>query len=358
MVFELGRRVEGAVLGGVLVAAVLWSDALQYHEVWFAPQRPTRRARADRRGVRMDRDRRYMTEFESLRRTALPAQRWTRSHRAEARRISSDLRTGSGATPERECRPTSTRSGSTMSCGTARLVLSTIGDGSRSPDSSHSPLQGPLLPGLAARRMPRRGSSSTFHSARACSPAAVAPCGEILRLGRIAGGNIGVLATVQRPTAILIYPDGSIGAERSLARTARIRAALPSGATASIRIRSIPSPGSTASGSEGRSCSRMVDVSHRRRESVGHDCGRSDSGRELPRTFGTYSLLRGPQTRRSVRLRRRGPTPGAVAGGRSSPGRRPVRDRGQGTTDRPITYVAPAEGAHALRTRRLDWVEA
>lgn len=35
--FASGRRVEGAVLAGIIAGGVLWSNALQYHDAWLAP---------------------------------------------------------------------------------------------------------------------------------------------------------------------------------------------------------------------------------------------------------------------------------------------------------------------------------
>ena len=36
--FASGRRVEGAVLAALVTGGVLWSNALQYHDVWLAPR--------------------------------------------------------------------------------------------------------------------------------------------------------------------------------------------------------------------------------------------------------------------------------------------------------------------------------
>ena len=194
--FEGRRRTEGAALGCVIIAGVLWSNGLQYGEVFVAPQARL----AELASIGHDYSGQgptLLTEFESY-----GARHFLRTMDAEA---ASELRR----------REVSLRAGGVADTGVSpdvdeiqlddlleyrTLVLRRSGVGSRPPSvyalrSSGDNYQVWQRSASANQILEHVPAGSRLQ------PAAEVPCAEILRLGRLAAANDGVLATVLRPPA-------------------------------------------------------------------------------------------------------------------------------------------------------------
>jgi hypothetical protein len=345
-VYERGRRVEGVLAAGFIIAGVLWSNALQYREAYLAP-RP-RLAELATIGHRLTgQGPTLMTEYE-----AYGARHFLRSMDPEAaselRRHFINLRAGgvadTGVSPDID----EIRLDSVLYYKT--LVLRRSGVNSR-PPSVYQPVwrghyyeawQRPSGPNPILEHLPL---GSRFQ------PAAVPPCSDILRLARLAAANGGILAAVTRPPAIVIEPSGSIGAPTSFGAygedpgtvylTKAQAFALP------FAIRSSGTYGIWVGGSFRSGLVGWVD---------GRRVGSDRDELSWPGNFlhlGDARLRVGPHT---LRLRYTGPDllPGSAGAPGFGIGPFGVA---KGTEDRPVTYVQPVD-ARSLCGKSLDWVEA
>ena len=181
-------------------------------------------------------------------------------------------------------------------------------------------------------------------------PAATPRCSDVLRLGRLAEANGGVLAAVERPPAIVIGADGTIGAPESFGQYGEYNDALYSPGSSVNAGFSVPST---------RSYGIWVGGSFRTRVRVsidGRPVGSARNVLQWPGNFvqvGDEQLGAGPHTFR-VEYGGSDLRPGSA--GTPPFGLGPFAIV-QGTQERPVTYVRPSR-ARGLCGKSLDWVEA
>ena len=165
--FERGRRVEGGIVAGVVLAGVLWSNALQYHDVWVAPT--ARLSELQKIGHRFaGQGPTLMTEFE-----AYGARHFLRNMDAEA---ASELRAARDPPADREggrhrCLAGHRRDPSSRRCFFPTRRSSCVAPGSpavRRRPTRWSRTDATTRSGSVPARRAR--SSSTSPSAAACSP--------------------------------------------------------------------------------------------------------------------------------------------------------------------------------------------
>jgi hypothetical protein len=202
--FASGRRVEGAVLAALVTGGVLWSNALQYHDVWLAPREQL--AELEGIGERFaDQGPALMTEFQPY------------GVRHLLRKLDAE-----GAS-ELRIRPIPLRNGQLLPKGeTANidefdqgavrvyrtLVLR------RSPTESLPPSEYRLvLSGRWYDVWQRDGATSQVLEhlplGEGTQPAAVPDCSEVDRLARVAGPG-GRLAAVERPATVVVATNGGL----------------------------------------------------------------------------------------------------------------------------------------------------
>ncbi|MEI7760094.1 MAG: hypothetical protein WCJ67_04910 [Thermoleophilia bacterium] len=348
MVFELGRRVEGSVLAGVVIVGVLWSNALQYHEVWLAPE--SRLTELEAIGKRFaGQGLTMLTENEPfggnhlLRKMDAESPSLRRGHYI-------DLRVGGAA--ERGMSPDIDEIRLDHIQRYRTLVIRRSGIASRPPSDYSLSLSGKEYQVWQRPDRPSRILEHLSIGSR-LQPAGVAECSEILRLGRLAATNNGVLAAVRRPPTIIIQGDGTVGVPAlSEAYGQPLGALYPEGPTSIETGFTAPASGQYSVWVAGTARTR-IDVSI-----DGRKLASTQNVLQWPAIFvpmGTSRLARGQHIFRlgyggTSRLR-----PGT---GRSA------FDRGlgpyaisRGTQDRPVTLVDPAN-ARSLCGQTLDWVEA
>jgi hypothetical protein len=202
IVFERGRRTEGAVAAAALIAAVAWSNVLQYHDVFVAPsgrlselesighhfagQGPTLTTEYEPYGVRHFLRRMDAEGAAELRRNLVP------------------LRTGLIA--EKGSSPDVDEIELAAVLHYPTLVVRTSGVASR-PPSGYSLVAAGRYYQVWQRSGARTRILDHLSLGDRTQPAAVPSCSDVLRLGRLAAANGGVLATVERPPAIVF--DGT-----------------------------------------------------------------------------------------------------------------------------------------------------
>ena len=199
--FTRGRRVEAVVAILVVAGGVIWSNALAYREVWLAPRSQLQRARDDRHevprpGAGAD------DGVLAVRRAPFPAeprsgrgQRATAPPRSAARRLGGPegrVRRHRPVRAERSCSST----GRSCSCDLPRRAA-------RRPTTSSS---GAAATTTCGSDRCRRRTHILEHVPLGTypQPAAVPPCSEVLRLGRVAAQSHGRLAAVERPGVIVV----------------------------------------------------------------------------------------------------------------------------------------------------------
>jgi hypothetical protein len=162
-------------------------------------------------------------------------------------------------------------------------------------------------------------------------PAAVPPCGEVLRLAR-AAGNGGRLAAVERPAVVVAQAARATGADETVEASVDV----PAGGRHGLWL-----GGSFRDGLD-------VLVDGRRVSSLRHQL--NNQGQYTP--LGEADLSAGPHT---VTLRFSGADLRPGSGG--PPFQIGPLVLSTSTADLPVTVVTPAN-ARSLCGRRLDWVEA
>lgn len=349
MLFELGRRVEAGVLAGFMIAGVLWSNALQYHEVWLAPS--ARLAELESIGKRHPRQGpTLLGEFEPYG-TRHFLREMDAESPSELRRHFIYLRDGSYLSGD--------ETGVSLDIDEIRLqdvlfyrtlVLRRSGLASR-PPSGYS-----LISSRRYYQVWQRGGLPSpvlehLSLGSRLQPAAVPPCREILRLGRLAAASNGLLAAVQRPRAIVLASDGTVAPIR-FGRYGEDTGALYPLRAASVEASFTAPTGGVYGIWIGGSFRSRVDVSI-----DGRQLGNARNVLQWPTNFVQLGTAQLEQGRHTFRLSYAGPErlrPGS--GGQPPFGLGPFAIA-KGTQDRPITHVEPSD-ARTLCGKSLDWVEA
>lgn len=343
--FERGRRTEGVVVAIVVVAGVLWSNALQYHDVFIAPDgRLSELQTIDHRFAGQGPT--LMTEFDPY-----GARYLLRDLQAEGaselRRHSVLLRTGqvapTGVSPDiDEIRLDAVLYYRTLVVRRSALtsrppsVYSLVWSGSDYQVWQRSGAAGTILEHLSLGTR--------------LQPAAIPPCSEVLRLARLAEASGGVLAAVERPPAVVIEGDGTIGVPTSFGRYGQYPGALrPNAATSVDAAFSVPSAGVYGI---------WVGGSFRARVGIavdGHPAGSARDVLQWPANFVQIGKVRLTPGRHTFRL--------AYGGSDLRPGSAGLPPFGlgpfavaEGTQDRSVTYLEPAD-ARSLCGKSLDWIE-
>ena len=345
LVFERGRRTEATVAAVAIIAGVLWSNVLQYHDVWVAPS--GRLSELESIGHRFaGQGPTLLTEFEPY-----GARHFLRSMdtegASELRRSTIPLRNGktadTGASPDVD----EIQLDAVLHYPT--LVVRRSGVASRPPSdytlvSEGGNYQVWQRPGGQSRILEHLPLGSRLQ------PAAVPRCSEVLRLGRLAAASGGVLAAVERPEAIVIRADGTIGAPKSFGQYGEYRGALYSSRSSVDAGFSVPSTGTYGVWVGGSFRSRV-------RVSIdGRPAGSARNVLQWPGNFvqvGDEQLGAGSHTFR-VEYGGSDLRPGSA--GTPPFGLGPFAVA-QGTQARQVTYVQPSR-ARSLCGKSLDWVEA
>jgi hypothetical protein len=346
MMFELGRRVESGVIAGLVLGGVLWSNALQYHDVFLAPNgRLSELATIGHRFAGEGPT--LLTEFE-----VYGTRHFLRTMDTEAtselRHRYILLRTGdvapTGSSPDLD----EIQLDAVLTYPT--LVVRRSALASRPPSVYSLAWSGRYYQVWQRPEAPSRIIEHLSLGTR-LQPAAVPRCGKVLRLGRLAAASNGELATVTRPPAVVIEPDGTLGGLTAFGRYGEIPGLLRPYHAASVDASfAVPSSGSYGI---------WVGGSFRSSIEVSIDGRRVGAAREVLQwpanvvQLGETQLARGGH---SFHLRYAGPDLRPGSGGEPPWGLGPFAVA-RGTEDRPVTYVRP-DNARSLCGRSLDWVEA
>ena len=204
----VGRRVEGGVLLVALAGGVLWSNALAYREVWLAPRGTSRRARVDRRALRRRRPGAH-DRVPALRRSPFPA----RARPGRGIRVAAAARPASQRLHAREGRvrgPRPIRPRRPVRLPDARAPALPA----REPASGalRAGLVGALLRGVAALVEPAAVVLADLPLDDTFEPAAVAPCGAVERIARMAERSGGEVVAVARARTLVVGlgPGGGV----------------------------------------------------------------------------------------------------------------------------------------------------
>src|SRR5439155_15553139 len=181
-------------------------------------------------------------------------------------------------------------------------------------------------------------------------PAAIPPCSDVERLARLAADNGGVLAAVERPPAVVIEPDGKIGAPSSFTKSGEDPQALYLYAAATLslpfRVADSGTYGLWAGGSFRSELIASVD---------GKRVGSKRNQLNWPSNFTNLGEARLSAGSHVLEIRYTGPDLRPGSAGLPAYGLGPFAVA-RGTDDRPVTYVQPSQ-AHSLCRRSLDWIE-
>ena len=347
IVFERGRRTEAVVAAVAVVAGVVWSNALQYHDVFVAPS--GRLSELETIGHRFaGQGPTLMTEFDSY-----GARHFLRNMDAEGaselRRSYIPLRTGQLA--EKGVSPDIDEIDLAAVLHYRTLVLRRSGVASRPPSDYSLVADGRYY--QVWQRAPGASGAIAEHLSLGSrlQPAAIPPCSEVLRMARVAAAYNGVLAAVERQPAIIIGSDGTIGAPTSFGQYGEYQDALyPYRATSVSADFTAPSTGRYGIWVGGSFRARVI-------ASVdGKPVGSARDVLQWPTNFvelGEEQLRAG---RHTFGLRYSGPDIRPGSGGTPPWGLGPFAVA-QGTENRPVTYVKPSE-ARSLCGKSLDWIEA
>jgi hypothetical protein len=345
-VFERGRRIEATLAAGFIAVGVLWSNVLQYGDVYLAPS-PRLMELASIGHRFAGQGPALMTEYESYGARHF-LRGMTTEGASELRRHFIYLRGGgvadTGVSPDID----EIELPSVLDYRT--LVLRLSGAGSRPPSVYKSAWTGRYY---QVWQRPAGPSPILEHLSLGSryQPAAVPLCRDVLRLARQAAARSGLLATVVRPPAIVIQPSGLVAAPTSfgsygeaadtLYLTKKTSLDLPFAAD-SAGIYGLWIGGSFRSRLRGSIDAKQVGAAHDQLEWPGNFVRLGDA--RLP--AGTHVL----------RLTYTGPdlSPGSAGAPAFGVGPFVLAKR---TDDRQVTYVEPSD-ARSLCGRSLDWVEA
>jgi hypothetical protein len=346
VVYESGRRVVAVAGGAVLLVALVWSNVLQYRDVDLAPS--PRLAELSTIGHRFSGEGPTLIgEYEPY-----GARHFLRGMATEAaselRRRPVYLRTGgmapTGSSPDLDELTLS----SVLPYRT--VVLRRSGAASR-PPSVYVPIwtgryyqvwQRPAYTGTIAEHLPL-GSR--------LQPAAIPACSSILRVARLAAAEHGQVAAVERPPAIVIEANGSVGLPSSFGAYGESPQALYLTEPYSVTSRfGVPAPATYGVWVGGSFKSGVaIDID-------GHRVGSARDSLNWPDTFTYLGAARVGRGRHTLRFTYDGPSWRPGSGGIPPFGVGPIV-LSPATQDSSITYVAPAR-ARSLCGKSLDWVEA
>ena len=344
--YESGRRVEAVAGGAVLLVALVWSNVLQYRDVDLAPS--PRLAELSSIGQRFTgQGPTLLGEYEPY-----GARHFLRGMATEA---ASELRR----------RPVYLRTGGTAPTGSSpdldelelssvlpyrTIVLRRSGAASRPPS-----VYVPVWTGRYYQVWQRPAYSGTIAEhlslGTRLQPAAIPPCSRILGVARLAAADHGQLAAVERPRAIVIEANGSVGPPSSLGAYGESPQALylteAYSVTSSFAAPAAATYGVWIGGSFRSTVAVDVD---------GHRVGTSRDSLNWPDTFTYLGASRVRAGRHTLRFSYEGPNWQPGSGGTPPFGVGPIV-LSPATQDGAITYVRPAN-ARSLCGKSLDWVEA
>jgi hypothetical protein len=182
-------------------------------------------------------------------------------------------------------------------------------------------------------------------------PSAVPSCAEVLRLARLAAASDGLLATVNRPPTIVIRSDGSVNRSQPLGRYGEDPTALYLSRhylfEASFSVPEAGRYGVWFGGSVQAELKVSID---------GAGIGVARHQQNWPSSFTQLGSAQLADGTHELRLEYSGPGLRPGSGGAAAFGLGPITV-GQGTADRPVTYIEP-ENARSLCGQSLDWIEA
>lgn len=345
-VFEGGRRVEATVVAGFVIVGVIWSNVLQYHDVFLAPS--ARLAELATIGHRFrGQGPALMTEYEEYGSRHF-LRRLDAEGASELRRHYVYLRSGEVATKGVSPDIDEVRLDAVLYYRT--LVLRSSGVASRPPSPYTRVWSGRYYDVWQRSDQPRPILEHLSLGSR-LQPAAIPHCDDVLRLARLAEADNGQLATVERPPAIIIEPDGTVGAPTSFTRNGEDPQALYLYGAATLAL-PFTVPDSATYGV-------WVGGSFRSKLVASIDGRPVGSGRDQlnwPSNFtsmGEAQLRAGPHV---LGIRYTGPDLWPGSAGLPPFGLGPFAVA-RGTEDRPVTYVRPSQ-ARSLCGKSLDWIEA
>ena len=347
VLFELGRRVEGMVLGGVLLAGVLWSNALQYRAVILAPNE--RLAELEEIGkTHAGEGPTLMTEYEPygarhfLRRMDTEAA-------SELRRHTVPLRAGGVADLGVSADIDEFELDAVLYYRT--LVLRRSAVASRPPSDYRLISKGHSYEvWQRSEQLPTRIIEHVSLGSR-LRPAAAPACADVMRLARLARANNGLIATVPRPLPFVINTDGRSGAPESFGRYGEAAEALyltePYTTRTTFSVRSTGTYGIWAAGSFRARLEVRID---------GKEVGSARHQMNWPSTFVSLGATQLQAGSHDFSLRYSGPDLRPGSADEPPFGLGPVAV-GIGTAERAVTFVEPRQ-AHSLCGQSLDWIEA
>ena len=350
VVIEGGRRIEGRVVGGVVLAAlaggVLWSNAMQYHAVLLAPS--ARLMELETIGAKFaGQGPALLTEYEPyaarhfLR--GLDAQT-TSGLRVQLMYLNNGHEASNGTSPDVD----EIRLKQLLYFRT--LVIRRTGIASR-PPSAYSLAWSGRYYDVWRRASGPAGIISHLSLGSRFQPAGVPDCKAVMHLASLASAAHGVLATVFRPEVTVINPSGQIAVPKHFGAygepfglvydTNAYKLTLP------FSVREGGTYGVWVGGSFSSTLTAKLD---------GHQVGQQRNQTEWPGNFlnfGSAHLTRGSHT---LVIKHSGPDWGPGSAAHQSFGLGPFVIA-QGTDDRGVTYVQP-KAARSLCGKSLDWVEA
>jgi hypothetical protein len=345
-VFESGRRVEATVIAGFIVVGVIWSNVLQYHDVFLAPS--SRLSELATIGHRFSgQGPALMTEYEEY-----GSRHFLRTLDAEGagelRRHYVYLRTGAvagkGVSPDID----EIRLDAVLYYRT--LVLRRSGVGSRPPSAYGLAWRGRYYDVWQRSKRPQTIIEHLSLGSR-LQPAAVPSCREVLRLGRLAKAAGGRLAAVERPPAMVLGPDGTVGPPTSFGNAGEDPRALYLYGAATLSLPFMVT----------RSCTYGIWVGGSFRAELvalvdGRRVGSSRDQLSWPSNFirlGAAPLTVGPHV---LEIHYSGPDFRPGSAGLPAFGLGPFA-LARGAEDQKVTYVQPSN-ARSLCGKSLDWLEA
>jgi hypothetical protein len=319
--FASGRRVEGAVLAAVVAGGVLWSNALQYHDVWLAPRGQL--AELETIGKRFaGQGPALMTEFQPY-----GVRHLLRKLDAEG---ASELRIRQIPLRDGQLLPKGGYANLDELSPDAIAVYRTLVL-RRSPLESRPPSDYRLVSTgrwYEVWQRPEVVATPVLEHlplGDGVQPAAVPDCREVERLARLAGRDGRIAAVVRRP-AVVTEPAG----------TDRVTVTVPVAARYGVWV-----GGSIRRGLQLAVDGVRLSAARHHLDQPGQFTGLG----EIPLTAGAHTVTLG--------YSRGGLRPGS--GGAELPIGPLVLSTT--TADLPVTFVTP-ERARSLCDKRLDWLEA
>ncbi len=356
VVIESGRRIEGAVVLVVLGAAVLWGTTMQYHAVVLAPG--ARLAELETIGAKFSgKGPALLTEYESY-----GARHFLRGLDAQS---ASGLRVDPIKLRHAPyCGPDDTSGGACNGVSPdideiqlsairpfKTLIIRRTGTASRPPSAYHLAWSGRYYDVWQKNPGPWRIITHDSLGSR-LQPAAVPDCKVVTQLAHQATAAHGVLATVYRPPAVVIMPNGTVGTPKHFIPLdyGELYGLRHKGSAYTLRlpfkVTSDGKYGVWVGGSFSSNLTAKLD---------GHTVGEQRNQSEWPGNFlyfGSKHLAPGPHV---LVIKHSGPDWGPGSAAVQSFGLGPFVIA-RGTDDRKVSVVQPKD-AHSLCGRSLDWIE-